>query len=179
MPARQLTIEVVPLPRLREGLESSAFDLGIGAFIETDPGTLRRERIGSGDLRLVLPPTHPLAAHETVAVDALREHDLNAYGRGGSHGRLLEGLLGLPPRQASIDVPYAYMACALVVSGQGLEVVDDLTLRHYQQAGVAMRPLRPSPHCGVDVLLDPVRAASLSAVRFIEALRTEWAGLQR
>lgn len=177
LPALRLTIDVAPLARMREGLETGEFDLGVGAFIELDAGALQRRRVGEGELLAVLPPAHPLAALPAVTPAALRDEDVIAYGLAGTHGRQIQRLVGREGREPAVEVPYAYMACALVACGQGVAVVDDLTLRHFHDTGVQTRPLAPALHYAVDVLSDPRRAAPAAAAALVEALRAEWGQL--
>lgn len=174
LPALRLSIEVAPLNRLREGLETGEFDLGVGAFIEAEAGALQRERIGGGELLAVLPAGHALAHRSALPLAALRDEDVIAYGLAGTHGRQLQRLLDHTGREPALEVPYAYMACALVACGQGVAVVDDLTLRHFRATGVHMRPLAPALHYAVEVLSDPTRARPNAAAAFTDALRVEW-----
>lgn len=180
MPDLQLTIEVARLASMREGLEAGEFDLGIGAFIEVDPGALSLQRIGGGELLLALPPGHRLADAGALPVSALNGESLIAYGLAGTHGRQLGRLLGRDDAGGTlaIEVPYAYMACALVACGQGIAVVDDLTLRHFRNA-VTTRPLAPALHYEVQVLRDAHRTAPASAEIFVEALQDAWRWLAR
>lgn len=178
-PGLALSVDVAPLQRLREGLEAHEFDLGVGAFLELDAAGLTQEDIGQGELLVVLPAGHALCRAPSVPAADLRAQNLIDYGSAGPHGRQLRRLLGLEGQDSQLAVPYAYMAAALVASGQGVAVVDDLTLRHFTQSGVQLRPLQPRLHYRVTVLRDARRVAPAAADAFVQALREAWQALER
>lgn len=178
-PQLQLSIEVAALPQMRDGLERGDHDLGVGAFLEVDAGALQRHPVGRGELQLLMPADHALARLARVDLAALRDQALIAYGLGGSHGRQLAERLGLAPGHSGIDVPYAYMAAALVACGQGIAVVDDLTLRHFHATPLARRPLEPALGYAVEALSDAQRPLGSAAAALLQALRIEWQALQR
>lgn len=175
-PQARVRVEVATLAGMRQALEAGEIDLGVGAFLPADSAPLERLVLGRGELQLVLPAGHPLAARSAVAPAALRSENLIAYGLAGAHGQQLEHLLGLRRQPPALEVPYAYMACALVACGAGVAVVDDLTLRHFAAAGVVARPLSPALHYDLAVLRDPRRPAPAAAAVFVDALRDAWRG---
>lgn len=173
-PELRVSVEVAPLSRMREGLEAGELDLAVGAFLPSEGDGLQRLSIGSGELRVALPAGHRLASHTALTAAALQQEDVVGYGLAGPHGRQIEALLGARARPPRFEVPYAYMACALVASGAAVAVVDDLTLRHFQGAGIVTRPLSPRLHYGVDVLLDRRRPRPAAVPSLVEALHWAW-----
>lgn len=172
-PGVRVQVDVAPLARMREGLEAGEFDLAVGAFLDTEADGLSRSPIGSGELLVALPAGHRLAAQDRLSLAALRDEELVAYGN-GLHGRRLAELMGWHHQVPRLEVPYAYMACALVASGAGVAVVDDLTLRHFQGAGLAVRPLSPRLQYRLDVLALGRQPLPDSGHAFVAALRHCW-----
>ncbi len=170
-PALRTTVEVATLTAMRDALDSGEMDVAVGAFVDLDAGALQRWPLGSGQIRAVLPAGHALAALDVVPLSALAAEPLIAFGLAGSHGQRIEALLGARAAPPALEVPYAYMACALVACGAGVALVDDLTLRHFQGSGVQARPLRPQVACSIEALTDPRRAANAAVPDFVAALR--------
>lgn len=177
-PGQRVSVEVAPLSRMRQGLAAGELDLAVGAFLSPELGGLESHPVGGGALMVVLPPAHPLAARASVPLQALRAVDVIGYGLGGPHGQQIEELIGPREQAPRFEVPYAYMACALVASGAGVAVVDDLTLRHFSDAGLAVRPLEPHLRYSLDVLVDPRRPRPAAAQDLIDALDWAWAQTQ-
>lgn len=172
--AVRVTVEVAPQARMREALESGEIDLAVGAFLDSEGGALHRTTIGGGELLAVVPAGHVLAARATLSVADLQPHNLISYGLAGLHGQHLEERLGLRPKPPSFEVPYAYMACALVACGTGVAVVDDLSLRHFVGTGLEVRPLNPRLHYALQVLADARRPRPAAAGHFLDALSASW-----
>lgn len=173
----QLSVDVAPLARICQGLDAGEFDLGIAAFIDLEPAGLQCHVVGSGELRVVMPRDHALATMPEVPTGALRDVELVAYGPGDMHGRQLDKRLGREPGEPSVQVHHAYMACAMVACGEGVAVVDDLTLRHFHGADIVSRPLRPSQPYRVELLLNPNRPQAAAVQPLLTALRDAWSEL--
>lgn len=174
LPQLRIKLELGGAMRIREVLEAGEQHIGVGAFLESDGSALERLPIGQGTLQLALAADHRLCRRASVPRAALAHERLVAYDAAGPHGQQLRRALALPDQVAPIEVPFAYMACAMVACGVGVAVVDDLTLRHFRQAGVEVRAIEPPLEYRVEALVDAQRPVSAAARALVETLRAQW-----
>ena len=160
---------------------------------------LREERIdmaltAGGDLRefdvtellserfhLVCRASHPLAGKAAVSLSQLRDEEMVHLARGSSVRQCLEAA-GVTARPGSLEVEHLATVAALVAEGVGVSVVPQLTLFHFQRAGLASVPMRDRE------LRRPVllarrkgKAMSVAARAMVDAIVQEvrlWKGAQ-
>jgi len=121
-------------------------DLGLVQF-EVPATGLTRERLASVEAVCVLPYRQRLEA-------AMAER-------------------GLVPR-IRVDAPLATAACALVMEGMGIAVVDRLSAEENRHRGILLRPFAPRIAEDLALLTPARRAASLAAERFAAVLRARF-----
>ncbi|MBG9390561.1 LysR family transcriptional regulator [Caenimonas aquaedulcis] len=120
---------------------------------------LREERVdmfitAGGDLRefdvtplvnesfhLVCPVTHPLAGKRGVTLAQLKGQEMIHLARSSSVRQHLEAA-GAAAQPNALEVEHLATVAALVAQGLGVSVVPELTLFHFQRAGLATVPVR-------------------------------------
>ena len=115
--------------------------------LEIEHALLTSEPLGSWGMVCVYPAGHPFEAFQTVPVCELLSQKLIGFASDTPQGRLLAEWSGthaaLPaPR---IEVRSGQTACALVASGAGVSIVDELTARAWQGRQIGYRPLSSAP----------------------------------
>jgi len=123
------------LQLLRAGTVDLAITAG-GELAEFDLTELKKERFF-----LVCPPTHPLARKPAVTLTQLHGLPMVHLARSSSVRQCLAAALG-GELQATLEVEHLATAAALVAQGLGVCVVPQLTLFHFQRAGLAAVPVR-------------------------------------
>jgi DNA-binding transcriptional LysR family regulator len=123
------------LALLREGRVDLAITAG-GDLREFDVVELKRERFF-----LVCPPAHGLASKRAVTLAQLRGLPLVHIARSSSVRQHLEaaGVMAVP---GELEVEHLATVAALVSQGLGVSVVPELTLFHFERAGLAAVPVR-------------------------------------
>ena len=123
------------LALLREGRVDLAITAG-GDLREFDVQELKRERF-----LLVCPPTHRLAGKRSVALADLQGEEIVHLARGSSVRQHLEAA-GVAAETGALEVEHLATVAALVAQGLGVSVVPELTLFHFERAGLASVPVR-------------------------------------
>jgi LysR family transcriptional regulator, carnitine catabolism transcriptional activator len=123
------------LALLREGRVDLAITAG-GDLREFDVVELKRERFF-----LVCPPAHGLASKRAVTLAQLRGLPLVHIARSSSVRQHLEAA-GVMAEPGELEVEHLATVAALVSQGLGVSVVPELTLFHFERAGLAAVPVR-------------------------------------
>lgn len=123
------------LALLREGRVDFAITAG-GDLREFDVTQLRSERF-----YLVCPRKHALAGKKSVALSQLAGEEIIHLARSSSVRQHLEAA-GVAARTGALEVEHLATVAALVAQGLGVSVVPQLTLFHFDRAGLASVPVR-------------------------------------
>lgn len=111
--------------------------------LEIDHALLTSEHLGSWGMVCVYPTGHAFDAYRTVSLRDLFAQRLIGFASDTPQGRLLAAWSAThpevpPPR---MEVRSGQAACALVASGAGVSIVDELTARAWQGSQINHRPL--------------------------------------
>lgn len=124
-----------------ELLRSGAVDLAItagGDLREFDLTELKRERF-----YVVCPKAHALAGRRSVGLSQLAGQEIVHLARSSSVRQCLEAAVPAPlGSPGGLEVEHLATVAALVAQGLGVAVVPELTLFHFQRAGLAAVPVR-------------------------------------
>lgn len=123
------------LALLREGRVDMAITAG-GDLREFDIVELKSERF-----HLVCPSTHRLAGKRGVTLAQLANEHFVHLARSSSVRHHIE-VAGVGARADALQVEHLATVAALVAQGLGISVVPELTLFHFQRAGLATVPVR-------------------------------------
>lgn len=120
---------------LREGRVDMVITAG-GDLREFDVTELRSERFC-----LVCPRTHRFAAKAGVTLAQLEGEEIIHLARGSSVRQGMEAV-GVGASANALQVEHLATVAALVAEGLGVSVVPELTLFHFERAGLAVVPVR-------------------------------------
>ena len=123
------------LALLREGRVDMAITAG-GDLREFDVTELCSERF-----HLVCRRRHPLASKRSISLAQLDDEEIIHLARDSSVRQHLEAA-GLAPGPGALEVEHLATVAALVAQGLGVSVVPELTLFHFERAGLACVPVR-------------------------------------
>jgi LysR family transcriptional regulator, carnitine catabolism transcriptional activator len=123
------------LALLREGRVDIAITAG-GDLREFDVTELKSERF-----YVVCDPAHPLAGKRSVVLSQLKGQPFVHLARSSSVRQHLEAA-GVAADPGALEVEHLATVAALVAQGIGISVVPQLTLFHFERAGLAAVPVR-------------------------------------
>ncbi|HUR89907.1 MAG TPA: LysR substrate-binding domain-containing protein [Ramlibacter sp.] len=123
------------LALLREGRADIAITAG-GDLREFDVTELKSERFF-----LVCPRKHRLAQSRSATLAQLEGEEIIHLARSSSVRQHLEAA-GVTSRAGDLEVEHLATVAALVAKGLGVSIVPELTLFHFERAGLACVPVR-------------------------------------
>ncbi|KAF7598912.1 MAG: LysR family transcriptional regulator [Candidatus Dactylopiibacterium carminicum] len=171
-PQIKLGFQYLGLSPLVERLLNHQADLGV-TIVPVDHPNLECSPLGSGRLVCICPPGHALARHALLGATDLLAHPLIAYDRSSPFGLLVTGLfeqVGESYRTA-IEVGSPQNACALVMAGAGIAVVDEFSVRSWPENQLVVRPLQDAPSLQANLVHTRFEPLSQTAQTFVTVLR--------
>jgi len=91
---------------------------------------------------LVCRKDHPLARREKVRVRDLAREPVIHLARGSSVRKQLDDAIGAEALTPLLEVEHLATAAGLISAGLGISIVPAMTLFHFQQAGLTIKPLQ-------------------------------------
>ena len=82
-------------------------------------------------------------------------------------------------RQLLFDTQLHYAACAFVLAGNGVSIVDPITAQHYAKLGLVVKRFEPRIDYRYAIIFPRHRSKSGLTKAFVELLKGELADLQR
>jgi DNA-binding transcriptional LysR family regulator len=164
LPDLKVTTRVLPAPEILAGVADGSLDAGIVRCAPPGPQThlLRHEPQG-----VLLPRTHPLAASETVALDALAEATLLIHPRTENPGHY-DALRAIAPNAAVRERAVAFdLGFTPVQNGEAIAIVGE-SARPAPGAQLVWRPLAPPVTLDIHLLARALNR-SPATTRFLEA----------
>jgi DNA-binding transcriptional LysR family regulator len=161
---------------VNELLASQQFDLGIMELVEHHPAvSIEPFR---GRCVCVLPPDHPLIAHEVITPKLL--NGVPFIGLFSQHltSRRLATVFSAANAKWNVvlETQYFSSACSLVKHGLGVSLIDPVTASDYADRGIVFRPFKPGIFNGICIVSPTDRQRSRLAEEFVRTLK---AGLMR
>ncbi|GLQ06902.1 LysR family transcriptional regulator [Sneathiella chinensis] len=118
-------------------------DVGLVSLPLSHPG-IRLEELARPRAVCVMPKGHPLTAKREIDISDLKGHNLIPMSRSHSSRHRLEELfssVGIEP-QVRFETSTMEMACALIESGLGVTVANEITANRHESHGVVVRPFK-------------------------------------
>lgn len=107
-----------------------------------DDAEFSTEVLCSDGFYLVCPHGHPLAAVDKVRVKDLQRHPFVHLARSSSVRQHLEAAFHPLRMRTVLEVEHLASVAGLVKAGLGITVVPELTLFHFERAGLVVKPLQ-------------------------------------
>jgi len=138
-PDVQVSLLGIPSHQVAEMVAAGQIDIGYAE------GPLNRHgldmQVVAMDAVVVLPPDHPLAAHEVLAPGDLAHQRFIGLRPGSVFAAGVQLALSEVPRITQIETSLTYTACALVAQGLGISIVDPPSAQEFLARGLLIRPL--------------------------------------
>ena len=141
-PSARLYMETLRAREMVGQLVHHEADLAICTLPVTHP-LLTAQTLGSWSMGCVFPAGHAFAQRRSVRMADLLREPLIAFSEDTPQGQLMRkaaAKAGQVPA-SRIEVRSGQAACALVASGAGVALVDDLTARAWQNERLGWRPI--------------------------------------
>jgi DNA-binding transcriptional LysR family regulator len=146
-------------------------DIGVSANPMTD-GSVACEVLGAWTLVCAFPKGHAFESRAAVALDDVVQQSLVGFPPETPQGQFVGQWCrhhGAQP-QETLQVRSSLNACALVLQGAGVAVVDNLTARAYGRRDLMFLPIQDAPRVDILALSHPQAAPSALVRTFLEEL---------
>ncbi len=171
-PGLSVSLQTMDSPHVAQAVANGHVDLGIAQF-EVAMEQVRREALMSVEAVCVVPPGHRLAKRRRVHPTDLHDQPFIALAAVNRFRTKLDTLFEaerVVPR-VQVDTPLASTACALVMEGVGVAVLDRLSAEDNLHRHIIIRPFLPRIAEDLILLSPSGRPASVVAESFALALR--------
>ena len=143
-PGLSASLQVMQSPKVAQAVATGHVDLGIVQF-GLKGQQVYQVHLLSVEAVCVLPPGHRLAERKCVRPTDFQNERFIALATVDRYRNQLDTLLqerGVT-RRIQIDTPLASTACAFVIEGMGIAVIDRLSAEDNRYRGIVIRPLLP------------------------------------
>ena len=167
-PGVNIQFEALGAQRIVESTAARHVEIGVTQMMGSVPGLAVAGAYHS-ECVCVVPPGHALARHAAIGPADVLAHDLVMLPPSSLAGMRLAAVLGQYPA-ARIETFLSSAACAMVVEGAGIAVVDPFTAEMF---GPRLRaiPFRPVVDFGFDLVHPASQPLSRAGTAFLEVLR--------
>ncbi|GAB1584627.1 LysR substrate-binding domain-containing protein [Phyllobacterium phragmitis] len=155
-PSAIVTLSIMTSASVRNHVVDGEYDLGIAAD-EVDLSGVEHQVFGSFAALCAIPAGHPLAAKKVIGPKDFDGMDYVALSSGDKARRQLDRLCeqaGAKPNLV-IETPFAITACALVLEGVGIAIVNPLAIDGFSERGLIFRPFEPAVYFKSYLLFRP------------------------
>lgn len=144
-PGVSVTLQVRSTQQVVDLVASQQFDVGVISGIQLNDAAIEHRILADSRLVCVLPPGHALAERDVVQPQDLEDEAFISLGSEQSLRHKIDGVFERAgvSRQLIVDTQLHYAACAFVLAGSGVSLVDPLTALHYQKLGLVVRRFAP------------------------------------
>lgn len=166
-------------PTVRDLGRIEAFDIGFAEHpIESPASVIETIEV---PCVCMLPADHPLATEPVITPAHLNDVPfISLYADHFLHEAIERAFAEQPARlRMAVHVEFFGTACALVMEGVGVTIVDVITSLHFQKVGLVARPFAPYLAYRYAMFQPAPRPLSRIAREFVEAFRDHNAALIR
>lgn len=171
-PGVSVTLQVRSTQQVADLVASQHFDLGVISGIElSDPGIEARV-LADSRLVCVLPPGHRLADRDVIRPRDLEGEIFVSLGSEQSIRHKIDSVFereGIS-RQLMIETQLHYAACAFVLAGSGVSLVDPITAWHYRRLGLVVKRFEPRVAYRYSMIFPKQRGQSGLTKSFLDLL---------
>ncbi|WP_210395544.1 LysR substrate-binding domain-containing protein [Motiliproteus sediminis] len=167
-----VTLQVRSSQQVADWIANQHFDIGISAIKVSDPAIEVRE-LASSALLCALPPGHRLATKAVIVPADLEGEQFVSLGTEQSVRYQVDEVFEKAgvQRKLLFDTQVSHVACAYVLAGGGVSLVDPATAINYAARGLVVKPFEPMIPFNYNILYPVTRSQSQLGKEFIALLR--------
>ncbi len=179
-PEVSFSLQVRSTQQVADLVASQQYDLGVVSAIPLADASIEMEPLAESRLVCILPPGHRLADKHYISPSDLEGEAFISLGTEQSIRHKIDSVfdsVGVS-RQLLVDTQLAYSACALVLAGSGVSLVEPITALHYQKLGVVVKRFEPRIAYRYNLIFPAHKTKSAMTLSFVKLMRKELKQLQ-
>lgn len=176
-----VTLQVRSTQQVADLVASQQFDLGVISGIHLTDPAIEEETLANSRMVCVLPPGHRLSDADVIQPGDLENEVFVSLGSEQDLRYKINNVFEQAgvSRQLLFDTQLHYAACALVLAGNGVSIVDPVTAQHYARLGLVVKRFEPRIEYRYAIIFPRHRSRSGLTRAFVELLRSELEKLQQ
>ncbi len=170
-PSAVVTLSVMTSSSVRNHIVDGEYDLGLAAD-EVDLSGVDHQVFGSFPALCALPAGHLLTSKKIITPEDFDGMDYVALSSGDRARKQFDTLCdeaGAKPNLV-IETPFAITACALVLEGVGIAIVNPLSIDGFSERGLVFRPFEPAVYFRSYLLFRPDMQKTRLVRAFVSSL---------
>ncbi|MEH6650869.1 MAG: LysR family transcriptional regulator [Motiliproteus sp.] len=166
-----VTLQVRSSQQVADWISTQHFDIGISAIKVSDPA-IEVQNLANSQLLCILPPNHRLKDKAVIVPEDLEGEMFVSLGTEQSVRYKVDEAFEQAgvKRQLLLDTQVSHVACAYVLAGSGVSLVDPATAINYAQRGLVVKPFKPKIEFNYNIIYPATRSKSRLAIDFSELL---------
>ncbi len=179
-PEVSFSLQVRSTQQVADLVASQQYDLGVVSAIPLADASIEIEPLAESRLVCILPPGHRLADKRYISPSDLEGEAFISLGTEQSIRHKIDSVFDSAgvSRQLLVDTQLAYSACALVLAGSGVSLVEPITALHYQKLGVVVKRFEPRIAYRYNLIFPAHKTKSAMTLSFVKLMRKELKQLQ-
>lgn len=180
-PNVSLSLQVRSTQQVVDLVASQDFDMGVISAIHLTDPAIEEESLASSAMVCVLPQGHALADKDVITPQDLEDEVFISLGSEQDLRYKIDNVFDQAgvSRQHLIDTQLHYAACAFVLAGNGVSIVDPITALHYRRLGIVVKRFAPRIDYRYSIIFPRHRARSALTRAFVSLLASELEDLSR
>lgn len=179
-PEVSFSLQVRSTQQVADLVASQQYDLGVVSAIPLVDASIDVEPLAESRLVCILPEGHRLAGKDSIKPTDLEGEAFISLGTEQSIRHKIDSVFDSAGvnRKLLVDTQLAYSACALVLAGSGVSLVEPITALHYQKLGVVVKRFEPRIAYRYNLIFPAHKTKSAMTLSFVKLMRKELKQLQ-
>lgn len=175
------SLQVRSTQQVADLVASQQYDLGVVSAIPMADVAIEVEPLAESRLICVLPANHRLANKAVLVPSDLEGENFISLGTEQSIHRKIDSVFDAAgvKRKLLMDTQLSYSACALVLAGAGVSLVEPITALHYQKLGLVVKRFEPRIVYRYNLIFPAHKTKSILTLSFVKLLREELKNLHK
>lgn len=174
-PGVSFSLQVRSTQQVADLVASQQYDVGVVSAIPLADAAIEIEPLAESRLVCILPAGHRLAEKKVIVPADLEGEDFISLGTEQSIRHKIDSVFDSAgvTRKLLIDTQLSYSACALVLAGSGVSLVEPITALHYQKLGVVVKRFEPRIAYRYNLIFPAHKTKSAMTLSFVKLMRDE------
>jgi DNA-binding transcriptional LysR family regulator len=175
-----LTFQVRSTQQVVDLVASQQYDVGIVSAIPVSDEAIESELLAKVRMICILPPDHSLKDKAVIYPEDLAGERFISLGIEQSIRSKIDNEFenaGVHIRR-TMDTQLVHSACAMVLQGSGVSIVEPIAALHYQKLGLILKPFEPIIEYQYNLIYPAHKVRSSLVKSFVTLLKKELIGLE-
>ena len=175
-----ISLQVRSTQQALDLVASQQYDVGVVSAIPIADSAINMECLAKVRMICILPPNHRLADKNVIRPEDLSGESFISLGTEQSLRMKIDEVFeqsGVVLKK-TMDTQLVHSACAMVLSGAGVSIVEPIAALHYQQLGLVLKRFEPLIQYRYNLIYPAHKSRSSLTTSFVKLVRSALSELQ-